>query len=90
MSGETAFRGWPSLSPQNDRSKDRVTKPCSAIFVAYRFALCSFTAPIGCPTTIAGLFPFRLRLLGAKRFPTTFIWYWFLKLTFSTVTFSLT
>ena len=45
-------------SPQNDKSKDKVTNPFSAIFVAYRLALCSFTAPIGWPTMMAGLLSF--------------------------------
>ena len=57
-SGETALRGWPSLPPQNARSTERVTNPCSAILTAYRFALCSFTAPMGCPTMIAACFVF--------------------------------
>jgi hypothetical protein len=69
------LRGRPSLSPQNDRSIERVTKPCSAIFVAYRFALCSFTAPIGCPTTIAACLALRSRFLGMKRVPATFMRY---------------
>ena len=57
-SGETALRGWPSLPPQNARSTERVTNPCSAILTAYKFALCSFTAPMGCPTMIAACFFF--------------------------------
>ncbi|MEP0782274.1 hypothetical protein NDI33_00835 [Trichocoleus sp. DQ-A1] len=46
------------LSPQKDKSRDKVTNPCSASFWAYRFALCSLTAPIGCPTMIAGFLVF--------------------------------
>jgi hypothetical protein len=57
--------------------------------VAYRLALCSFTAPMGWPTTIAALRVLRSRFLGMNRFPATIIWYWFLKVTFCTVTWSL-
>jgi hypothetical protein len=53
-------------------------------------ALCSFTAPIGWPTTIAALRALRSRFLGRKRLPATCIRYWSVKVTFSTVTSSLT
>jgi hypothetical protein len=66
-----------------------VTKPRSAILVAYMLALCSLTAPMGWPTTIAGLVVLRSMLLGTNRFPATFIPYWFLNVTGCTLTWSL-
>src|SRR3989344_5421918 len=89
MSGATALRGWPSLSPQKGRSSDSATKPCSAILVAYRLALCSLTAPMGWPTRMAGFFLLRSRFLGTNRLPATAMRYWFLKVTLRTATLSL-
>jgi len=88
-SGKTALRGSPSLPPQKDKSMDSVTKPRSAILVAYRFALCSLTAPIGCPTMMAGYFSPSFMVFGKNRLPATFILYWLEKETFSTFTQSL-
>ena len=48
------YRGWPPLSPVKEGSKARVRKPRSASVWAYRPAHCSFTAPKGPHTAMAG------------------------------------
>ena len=57
MSGEAMQRGWPPLSPVKDGSNARVTKPRSAIVCAYSPEHCSFTAPKGPHTAMAGNLP---------------------------------
>lgn len=73
-------------SPQKERSSASVTNPHSASFVAYRPALCSLTAPIGCPTMTAGYFRPSSSSLGRKSRAPTFILYWLEKDTFSVFT----
>ncbi len=54
MSGDAVRLGSPELSPVKDGSKAKATNPRSAIFIAYRPELCSFVAPKGPDTAIAG------------------------------------
>ena len=54
QSGEAIYRGWPPLSPVKDGSKARVRNPRSAMVWAYRPEHCSFTAPKGPQTAMAG------------------------------------
>ena len=54
ISGEATLRGCPLLSPVNDGSKAMVRKPRSASVCAYSPDDCSFTAPNGPLTAMAG------------------------------------
>ncbi len=65
--GRDGVRGSPVLSPQNDRSIARVTNPRSAIFAAYKFALCSLTAPIECPSNDCRVSDTLILVFGQKK-----------------------
>ena len=52
-----APKGVPPLSPVKDGSKAMVRNPRSAMVWAYSPAACSFTAPKGPQTAMAGSFP---------------------------------
>ena len=81
ISGEATYRGTPPLSPVNDGSNAIVKKPLSAIVCAYRPDDCSFTAPNGPLTAIAGNF-FSLTSFGSYKSATNVIPKRFGKLTF--------
>ena len=57
MSGEATFRASPPLSPMKEGSKARAAKPRLANSSAYRPEHCSFTAPKGPLTAMAGSLP---------------------------------
>ena len=51
------YLGSPPLSPVKEGSNAMVKKPRSAIVCAYKPDACSFTAPKGPHTAMAGSFP---------------------------------
>lgn len=57
MSGDATSRTSPPLSPVNEGSNARATKPRLASSLAYRPDDCSFTAPNGPLTARAGSLP---------------------------------
>ena len=87
MSGEATYLGVPPLSPVYDGSKAIVRNPLSAISCAYRPDTCSFTAPNGSLTAIAGNFP--LTLFGTYRSAASVIPYRLTKVTLLWLTLSL-
>ena len=57
ISGDAIYLTFPPLSPVNEGSNAIVRNPLSAIVCAYNPLHCSFTAPNGPLTAIAGSFP---------------------------------
>ena len=87
ISGEAIYLTLPPLSPVNEGSNAIVRKPLSAIVCAYNPLHCSFTAPNGPHTAIAGRMP--LLSLGTYMSAASVMPYRFTKVTLLCSTLSL-